>query len=61
MSNASIYQQMGYESRKHYLISLAEDYGIDVQTVFVLASMLGESEDFDGLVTQLDDLADGYL
>ena len=53
----SIYIEHGYESRKDYLISLSFETGIDRQTVFALADMLGSSEDFDGLVTTLEDHA----
>jgi len=52
----SIYTDEGYENRKDYLNSLADEYGIDKQTVYQLASMLGPSEDFDGLVSSLEDL-----
>ena len=52
----TIYQENGFENRKEYLEDLADTYGIDVQTVFTLASILGSSEDFDGLVTALEDL-----
>lgn len=52
----SIYQENGFENRKDYLLSLADDFGIDVQTVFALASILGSTEDFDGLITALEDL-----
>lgn len=48
----------GFESRRAYLDSLAEEYGIDRATVYMMASMLGPSEDFDGLVTSLEDYAD---
>lgn len=51
----SVYQDMGYESRRDYLTSLAGEYGIDPIIVFTLASVLGPSEDFDGLVTSLED------
>ena len=54
----SIYQEQGFESRKDYLNSLADDFGVDVQKVYSLASMLGSSEDFDGLVTSLEDMAE---
>jgi hypothetical protein len=57
MSN-DIYQANGYEDREDYLACLAEDYGVDLDTVHVLADLLGPDEDFDGLVTQLEDLAD---
>lgn len=55
----SIYQENGYDNRKHYLTCLAEDLGIDTSVVFTLASILGASEDFDGLVTSLEDYAEG--
>lgn len=56
MSN--IYVRKGYKDRKDYLKCLAEDYGISYMTVFSLASMLGENEDFDGLILELDDMAE---
>jgi hypothetical protein len=52
------YTANGYTNRREYLEALAEDFGIDTQTVFTLASILGASEDFDGLVTALEDHAD---
>lgn len=54
----TIYEQNGHANRRAYLESLAEDYGVPVRTVFALASILGPSEDFDGLVTSLEDEAD---
>lgn len=54
----SIYQEKGFQNRKDYLNSLADDFGVDRQTVYTLASTLGSSEDFDGLVSSLEDLAD---
>lgn len=51
----TVYEENGYMSRKHYLISLSNDYGIEKSVVFELASLLGASEDFDGLVNALDD------
>jgi hypothetical protein len=52
------YTANGYANRRAYLEALAEDFGIDQQTVFTLASILGASEDFDGLVTALEDHAE---
>ena len=52
----NVYQENGYENRKEYLYSLAEDYGVDKSSVFMLAAILGESEDFDGLITSIEDL-----
>jgi len=53
----SIYTDEGYKSRRDYLENLADDLGIDRAEVFALASMLGSSEDFDGLVTACEDRA----
>jgi hypothetical protein len=53
----SAYTEEGYKSRRDYLESLADDLGIDRAEVFALASMLGSSEDFDGLVTMCEDRA----
>lgn len=58
MKITDIYQRNGYGSRKEYLESLAEEY--DRQKVFALASILGPSEDFDGLVTTLEDDAGDF-
>ena len=52
----SIYTENGYENRKDYLNNLADDMGIDRETVYQIASILGSSEDFDGLVTSLEDM-----
>ena len=51
------YQNNGYENRKDYLACLADDFGLELSTVYALASMLGEGEDFDGLVSSLEDLS----
>lgn len=50
-----IYQKNGYKNRKNYLQSLAEEHGVPEDVVFTLASTLGESEDFDGLISLLED------
>lgn len=47
------YLEMGYKNRLHYLECLAEEY--DRDKVFVLAHLFGPSEDFDGLITALED------
>lgn len=51
----SIYNKKGYSSRKEYLEELAENYGVKLETVLVLADTLGPSEDFDGLISALED------
>ena len=54
MSN--VYVRKGYKNRKDYLNNLAVDYGVDRITVYSLANMLGETEDFDGLISALEDI-----
>ena len=56
--NEDIYISNGYNDRNDYLNSLADDRGIDRNTVAMIADMLGESEDFDALITALDDFED---
>ena len=52
----SIYTEQGFQSRKHYLTGLAEDFGLPTDVVFMAASMLGPNEDFDGLISTLEDI-----
>ena len=49
----SIYKENGFENRRDYLESLCEEY--DRDTVYALAEIFGPSEDFDGLITSLED------
>ena len=56
----SIYTDNGFSSRADYLKSLADDYGVPLTTVKDLASILGPEEDFDGLVTEIEDITDEY-
>lgn len=51
----NIYQENGYADKDDYLNCLSEDYGISIESVYSLAEMLGENEDFDGLVSVLED------
>lgn len=53
----NIYQENGYKSRKDCLTSLAAEYGVDYQSVTCLAALLGSGEDFDALVTAVEDMA----
>jgi len=41
--------------RMGYLESLANEYDTDIETVLLMAEILGPSEDCDGLVTALQD------
>lgn len=52
----NVYVQNGFKDREDYLDSLRDDYG--AEAVDLLTSVLPESEDFDGLVTSLEDIAD---
>ena len=52
----SIYRQNGYDSRAVYLQALADEYGQPLEIVDSLAGLLGPNEDFDGLVSSLEDL-----
>lgn len=56
----TIYEENGFTSRKEYLQSLAEDYDMDYEDVEMLAATLGATEDFDGLVTALEDYCEGW-
>lgn len=47
------YTAHGFANRREYLESLCEDYPREV--VYALAGILGPNEDFDGLVTELED------
>ena len=59
MTNRNVYRENGYDSRDDYLQSLADDLGIPLDAVLSLAEVLGPDEDFDGLVSSLEDAADG--
>ena len=54
----SVYTENGFENRNDYLNSLREDYG---DLVDILTSVLPPSEDFDGLVTSLEEAAESGL
>lgn len=51
----NIYKENGYTDRKDYLICLSEDLGVDLETVMLTAELLGSNEDFDGLISMLED------
>jgi hypothetical protein len=58
MSQTNVYQENGYLNRNQYLEELAEDYDLPVRKVKKLANMLGPEEDFDMLVSMVEELAD---
>ena len=49
----TIYTDNGYADRNEYLDTLREEYGSDL--VDTLITVLPSSEDFDGLVTELEE------
>ena len=52
-----VYKEAGFQSRKDYLNYLSDEYGVDIDIVNALAGLLGPSEDFDGLISSLDDFS----
>lgn len=54
-----IYTENGFEDRQDYLKYLADDLGLDQEVVYMVADLYGPSEDFDGLVTTLQDYSEG--
>ena len=54
----NVYQENGYASRRDHLNCLAEDFGVPISVVQELAATLGPDEDFDGLVTEVEDISD---
>ena len=55
MMSRDVYRENGYDSRDEYLESLSEDYGVPLDAVLAIAEILGPDEDFDGLVSSLED------
>lgn len=53
------YAEDGYDNRYDYLMGLADDYGVDPETVIMLADLMGGEEDFDGLVSMVQDQTGG--
>lgn len=54
------YQEDGAIDRFGYLEDLAADHGVEFETILTLTDVLGPDEDFDGLVTTLEDLPSGF-
>ena len=54
----SVYQQKGYKNRNDYLYQLSVSYGVPYDAVLVAAHTLGETEDFDGLPSLLEEWGD---
>lgn len=52
-----LYAEHGADSRYDYLQGLADDAGVDFAIVLALLDVLPPDEDFDGLVTAVQDAA----
>ena len=52
----SIYQDNDFDNREDYLLSLATENDQCIEDVRALADLLGENEDFDGLVVAVEDM-----
>ena len=53
----STYQEHGFANRGEYLDSLRKAYGVDAVNAFI--EIMPESEDFDGLIRDLEDYTSG--
>ena len=54
----NVYIENGFENRKEYLHFVAEEYGVDWSTVYAVANALGSGEDFDGLISSIQDMGE---
>ena len=54
MGEDDAYIQNGYKSRDDYLQCMSDEYGVPLEVVYSLADML-EGEEFDGLISALED------
>ena len=52
----NVYEKLGYKDRADYLEFLSGNLEIDIDTVYAVAELLGTTEDFDGLVSSLEDM-----
>ena len=57
MEDNQRYREHGFADREEYLENLADQFGMDIRDVSAVADLLGPNEDFDGLVTTLEDFA----
>lgn len=60
-TSSNPYLRQGFKTRKDYLVDLAEAYGVPYKTIVLpLADLLGPEEDFDGLLSMLEDYSENY-
>ena len=48
-------QNMGFDTIETYLQDLADEYGVEPETAYILYELLGENELFDGVVSGMAD------
>ena len=53
----NVYTRNGYKNREDYLRSLADDNGVPPMVIFEMAGILGAGEDFDALVSTIEDFS----
>lgn len=58
MPNIDRYKKAGHETREDYLNDLAVRYNVNPMIVSGLAEILGDEEDFDGLVSAIENMED---
>ena len=51
----SIYEFAGYKNRDHYYECLADGFEIDLKLVVDLSKKLGQEEDFNELIMELEE------
>jgi hypothetical protein len=52
---STVYEDNGFTNRTEYLWSLTEDHNVSIETVHLYSDLMGPSEDFDGLVSSLQE------
>ena len=57
----TLYEEHGCKNRDEYIRDLANENDVDAGVAFAMADLLGENEDFDGLVTTIEDIGLGYF
>lgn len=55
MDEYNPYREYGYHTRNEYLADLAAEYNVPIGLMHNVADMYGQDEDFDGLVTFVQD------
>ena len=55
MAKTNRYQELGYKNRQEYLEETAAEHGISPDMAFAVADLFGDTEDFDGFVSAMED------